>query len=84
MANPLNLHLNNITQWEIDQLGKVFHAANALCMSGAKISMGDLAPALYAVPANGYGVLSTYTFQFSEHIGDGKEKSDGLIPSVGP
>ena len=69
MANPLKLHINNITQYEIDQLVRIHHAANALCLVGVP---HITASALIAVPKNGYDMLQTFTFEFSEHIGDGK------------
>lgn len=81
MANPLKLHINNITQYEIDKLVQMFHAANALCISG--LPFGVTEPnKLIVVPKNGFDTLQRLTSEFSEHIGDGKaanERSGSLL-----
>jgi hypothetical protein len=71
MANPLKLNINNVTQYELDKLVQIFHAANALCLVGIQHD-GSTPAKLMLVPRFGYDMLQTFTFEFSEHIGDGK------------
>jgi hypothetical protein len=73
VANPLKLHINNITQYEIDKLVQIFHAANALCLSNVP---HPAASSLTVVPRNGIEMLQSFTSDFSNHIGDGKAANE--------